>query len=400
MASSSILIPIMLQYGGGWLSDVQFEKFTINGVLLNLDCKYEYFVDELYKQLNLEQNSGLMTIKYIVKSGSMTIYNDMSVRLYMEMKKVVLDINEFPLFHPIPIFDYTIKDEEMEEQTESIIKDPLHKYVEEGQLYWNKNTISSVMKHYAIRERFQFKVKRSSSSRGWRYCMPIIVVDGTFMKSAYKETMLSASVLDTAGHILPLAYAVVDSKIDTSWEWFFNMFNTVFGEREGMYIVSDRHDSILKAIALVYTNVAHCICIYHLWNNTKGRFKKNKKQLKGIFCTMARTYIKVDFDRLIEDINKIDNSVKEYLFDIGYEKWSIAHAHVNRSMFMTSNIAESVNSANKDARDLPIKKFLQFMMDVVMRWNNEHRQHSEATFTELENKYNIIIRENSFYQIK
>ncbi|XP_016570739.2 uncharacterized protein LOC107868565 [Capsicum annuum] len=109
---------------------------------------------------------------------------------------------------------------------------------------------------------------------------------------------------------------------------------------------------------------------------------------------MAKTYIKADFDRLMEDINKIDNRVKEYMFDIGYEKWSIAHAHVSRSIFMKLNIAGSLNSANRDARDLPIKKFLQFMMDLVMRWNNEHRQHSEATFTELGNKYNIIIREN------
>ncbi|KAM3221069.1 hypothetical protein P3L10_020337 [Capsicum annuum] len=109
---------------------------------------------------------------------------------------------------------------------------------------------------------------------------------------------------------------------------------------------------------------------------------------------MARTYIKADFDRLMEDINKVDNRVKEYLFDIGYEKWSIAHSHVNRSMFMTSNIAESLNPTNRDARDLPIKKFLQFMMDMVMRWNNEHKQHSEETFTELGNKNNIIMREN------
>lgn len=27
-----------------------------------------------------------------------------------------------------------------------------------------------------------------------------------------------------------------------------------------------------------------------------------------------------------------------------------------------------------------------------MRWNNEHRQHPKATFTELENKHNIIMR--------
>ncbi|XP_016540835.1 uncharacterized protein LOC107841423 [Capsicum annuum] len=178
-------------------------------------------------------------------------------------------------------------------------------------------------------------VALSTSIRGWRYCMPTIVVDRNFLKSAYKEKILFSSVLDAAGYILPLAYVVVDYENDSSWEWFFHMFNTAFGEREGMCIVSNRHDSILKAAALVYPNVAHCICIYHLWNNIKGRFKKNQKQLKGIFFTMARTYIKADFDRHMEDINKINNRVKEYLFDIGYEKWSIAHAHVNRSMFMT-----------------------------------------------------------------
>ncbi|XP_047250116.1 uncharacterized protein LOC124885898 [Capsicum annuum] len=224
--------------------------------------------------------------------------------------------------------------------------------------------------------------------------MPIIIVDGTFLKSAYKGTMLSTSVLDAAGHILPLAYVVVDSENDASWEWFFGIFNTAFGEREGMCIVSDSHDNILKVVALVYPNVDHCICIYHLWNNIKGRVKKNQKQLKGIFFTMARTYIKADFDRLMKDINKINNRVKEYLFDIGCEKWPIAHSHVNKSMFMTLNIAESLNSANRDARDLPIKKFQQFMIDLVMRWNNEHRPHSEAAFIELKNKYNILMREN------
>lgn len=42
-------------------------------------------------------------------------------------------------------------------------------------------------------------VALSASIKGWRYCMPTIVVDGTFLKSAYKGTMLSASVLDATG---------------------------------------------------------------------------------------------------------------------------------------------------------------------------------------------------------
>ncbi|XP_047264204.1 uncharacterized protein LOC124896640 [Capsicum annuum] len=305
MASSSSLVPIMLQYGEEWLSDVQFEKFTINGLLLNSDCR-ESLIGNL-----------------------------------IETSPTAIQV------HPIPISDYIIEDEEMKEQTESIIKDPLYRDVEQGQLYWDKNTISSVMKHYAIHGRFQFKVKRSSLSRsssqqnsevfivtkfvddhtcpitdrmlsqwhatsltitklvkhnfinlkstyspaeimeemrnlygikmnykkayrakekalelvrgslhesyaklpaylymvntinpgsftrlhkmednhflyvfvmlstlirGWRYCMPTIVVDGTFLKSAYKGTMFSASVLDAA------SYAVVDSKNDASWE--------------------------------------------------------------------------------------------------------------------------------------------------------------------------------------
>lgn len=54
---------------------------------LNLDCSYEYFVDELYKQLNLKSTSRVMMIKYVVKSGSIPIYNGMRVRIYIEVKK-------------------------------------------------------------------------------------------------------------------------------------------------------------------------------------------------------------------------------------------------------------------------------------------------------------------------
>ncbi|XP_075080636.1 uncharacterized protein LOC142166116 [Nicotiana tabacum] len=52
------------------------------------------------------------------------------------------------------------------------------------------------------------------------YPGPIVVVDGTFLKSAYKGIMLISSTMDAAGIILPLAYAVVDSENDASWKWY------------------------------------------------------------------------------------------------------------------------------------------------------------------------------------
>ncbi|XP_019264068.1 PREDICTED: uncharacterized protein LOC109241751 [Nicotiana attenuata] len=90
------------------------------------------------------------------------------------------------------------------------------------------------------------------SIKGWQYCKPVVVVDGTFLKSAYRGTLLIASTQDPAGNILPLAYAIVDSENNASWEWFFTRFKDEFGERDGMCIVSDKHEGIENAVATLY----------------------------------------------------------------------------------------------------------------------------------------------------
>ncbi|XP_075095462.1 uncharacterized protein LOC142173726 [Nicotiana tabacum] len=54
------------------------------------------------------------------------------------------------------------------------------------------------------------------------YCRPIVVVNGSHLKSTYTGTFVSASTLD--GHILPLAYGVIDSENDVAWLWFFEQF--------------------------------------------------------------------------------------------------------------------------------------------------------------------------------
>ena len=41
---------------------------------------------------------------------------------------------------------------------------------------------------------------------------------------------------------------------------------------------------------------------------------------------MANTYTTEEFDQYMAEIYKIDKRVKEYLFDMGYHRWSIAHS--------------------------------------------------------------------------
>nr|XP_009804402.1 PREDICTED: uncharacterized protein LOC104249631 [Nicotiana sylvestris] len=266
-----------------------------------------------------------------------------------------------------------------------------------GHLYMiNMTNPGSVTRlHKSEDERFMYVfIALNASIIRWKYCYPIIVVDGTFLKSSHRGTMLTASAQDAT------AYAVVDSENDASWEWFFEMFRQAFGEKERMCIVSDRHASILRGASIVYPEVSHCVCIFHLWNNIKKQFNKNHDRLREVFFAMARAYKIEDFNRLMEDMDSIDKRVRGYLFQVGYEKWSIVHSIVNRSMVMTSNIAESLNARNREARELPIMSLLDYMMNLVMEWNNTNRMTAMSTFIDIGQKYHEVLKENSYLSQK
>nr|XP_009796394.1 PREDICTED: uncharacterized protein LOC104242979 [Nicotiana sylvestris] len=243
-----------------------------------------------------------------------------------------------------------------------------------------------------------------ASIKGWEHCRLIMDVDGSFLKAAYKGTILTACTHDGAGEltastffcrkILPLAYAIGGSENNKSWEWFFVHIKGTFGVREGMCIVSDRNENIFNATKVVYPEVPHYICMFHLWQNIKRTFKKQHKQLKDIFFVLARAYTIEKFEYHMTEMCKIDPRVQPYLFEIGYERWSRAYSKVKRSMVMTSNIAESINAANKDARELPVMRLLEYMTNLLQQWNNKNRKSAMETSTELGEKYDKLFREN------
>ncbi|XP_074373640.1 uncharacterized protein LOC141713989 [Apium graveolens] len=147
-----------------------------------------------------------------------------------------------------------------------------------------------------------------ASIKGWNHCLPFVVVDGTFLKSAYEGTLLVAATQDVGGKIFPLAF-VVDSENDQSWEWFFVKFRKAYGGREDMIIVTDRHESIIKGAGKVYPEVPNIFCIFHILGNIKAKFRKNLKRINDAFLSAENAYTVKEFDYHIKELEKVDKRV-------------------------------------------------------------------------------------------
>ncbi|XP_060965830.1 uncharacterized protein LOC133034637 [Cannabis sativa] len=120
----------------------------------------------------------------------------------------------------------------------------------------NPGTITDLVQHDNGHFKYLF-FALGVSIEGWKHCTPLIVVDATFLKNAYGGTLIIASAQDADRHIFPLAFSVVDSENDASWQYFMEKLKESYGEREDQCIISDRHESIAKAMKSVFPNLMH-----------------------------------------------------------------------------------------------------------------------------------------------
>ncbi|XP_062099990.1 uncharacterized protein LOC133805857 [Humulus lupulus] len=240
----------------------------------------------------------------------------------------------------------------------------------------------------------------ANSIKGWKHCRPVIVIDGTYLKTSFGGTLFTASTMDANNNIFPLAFGIGDSENDSSWLWFFTKLKETYGEREGMAIISDRHKSIENAIDDVYPKAFHGACIFHLLNNIKVNFGVHGEDLNLNFVKAAKAYMVQSFEHYMHEIDKIDTRIRPYLQKIGYSTWSRCHAPTRRYTMMTSNIAESINAALKAARTLPITTMMEGLRSLVQKWVWKNGNEANGTFTQVTTDTETVLREKFIRAIK
>ena len=87
---------------------------------------------------------------------------------------------------------------------------------------------------------------------GFKYCKSVINIDRTHLYGKYQGKLLVAMATNTNNKVFPLAFAVVDYELGSSWRWFLQCLKETIGHvipDEGICIISDQHLGIKNAIA-------------------------------------------------------------------------------------------------------------------------------------------------------
>ncbi|XP_024016554.1 protein FAR1-RELATED SEQUENCE 6-like [Eutrema salsugineum] len=230
-------------------------------------------------------------------------------------------------------------------------------------------------------DRFKFMfLSFGASIQGFPFMRKVVVVDGTFLHGKYKGTLLLATTQDGNFNIFPVAFAVVDTENDESWEWFFTQLHRVIPD-EGLAIISDRHKSIGNAIGKVYPLASRGICTYHLHKNIMVKFRG--AETFKLVKKAATAYRLLEFNALFAQIQEANPALHAYLVKADICMWSRVHFQGDRYNFTTSNIAESLNKVLSAARGKPIVRLVDDIRSLLTRWFAKRRVNANNMATTL-----------------
>ncbi|KAL0235827.1 hypothetical protein GEMRC1_002409 [Eukaryota sp. GEM-RC1] len=195
---------------------------------------------------------------------------------------------------------------------------------------------------------------------GYNYCRPLVQVDGTHLHNKYKQVLLTSSTVDAQGQLFPLGFAVVSGENLDNWVWFFEQFQSCFGNNVVTF-VSDREKGLLEAVRRVYPEAAHSYCLRHLAKNVGVRFS-------SLIWKAAKAESEDDLNNILTEIRSESSKAYEKLVSAGLEHWTSVHFPGLRYGHLTSNLIESLNAWLLNVRGMPIVRMVNAIAEKLSLW--------------------------------
>ena len=159
-------------------------------------------------------------------------------------------------------------------------------------------------------------------------CKPMISVDGTHLRSEYKDKLLVAVSYDANGYVLLLAFAIVDEETVESWCWFMkNLRLFVAFDRNPICVLSDRHKGIVHAMRHLdewkEPMGYHRFCLRHIRSNFMTKFRNSK--LKKLVWSLGSASQRRKWKIYRTEMKSLSVEGSEYLSTIDKKQWCLAY---------------------------------------------------------------------------
>ncbi|XP_025662094.1 uncharacterized protein [Arachis hypogaea] len=191
--------------------------------------------------------------------------------------------------------------------------------------------------------------------RAFRHCKPIVQVDGTHLYEKYKGCLLVAVSQDGNNNIVPIAFTIVEGETSEAWHFFLSNLRQHVVTRDGVGLISDRHDSIRAPIARCHgawspPKAFHMFCIRHIESNFLRKFKAPYLQKLIVNIGYSRTVR--EYETRYQRLRERGEAYTNWLDRISREQYALAFDGGYRWGHMTTNLVECINSVLKGARNL------------------------------------------------
>ncbi|XP_020424436.1 uncharacterized protein LOC109950301 [Prunus persica] len=194
----------------------------------------------------------------------------------------------------------------------------------------------------------RFFVSFGGCIAGFQYCIPLLFIDATFLKSKYKGQLLCASGKNGNQGFYPLAFGVVDSETEENWTWFLqHLASILLPMGRVVTFFSDRNQGLLNAMGFVFPGWPHSYCYYHLKQNLISKYPKSgygkllQDRVINLFSRCAYAVTDEEFKVSMEELVIVGSSkVKAFISDLSRDHYANAFFKGMRYGEMANSLAD------------------------------------------------------------
>jgi len=210
----------------------------------------------------------------------------------------------------------------------------------------------------------------------FQQCRQFVAVDGTFCKARYIQTLLLAVSIDANGHIVLLAWAIVEGENSDSWTWFLNHLKHAIPQIMTATIMSDRDKGLINGKAILGEGIVQAHCCFHICQNFKAKF--GTRLTEQHFWGIANARSEAVYTTRLLDLDAQRSEAANYLRGIDTRLWVTAFFPGKRYGHNTSNIVESYNKSLQLERELSIVDLLNEIWHSSMAVRFKRLQQAET----------------------